>query len=374
MSVPAAPEPIRPVPREAASESPPGRRRRRREPNPELALAGKAPRAHRRSSRRWIGGVIALAIAGVIAVPITLWSRYSATYVTSRNATTKGSITHVGTPISGVLASVEVEAGQHVDAGQVLARFDDQHLRANISRAQSRLTEAVANASSARTRIDAAQTQRDDAWTRYTQRLPLAQSGAISRDELRAAETRLRTTEASERTAIAEHEAIRAEVSTAQAELALARASLNASVIRAPAAGSVVRRIGEPGAAVVVGQPILDLLIGSEIWVEAWIDQASLSKIAVGNDVKVSVSSFPGREFHGRVRSIGVSTDFEMPESAVPQSRRERLRTTPVVPIRVQLDEQSGLLPGLSATVAIQRTDAKRTAANATSPRRTGTR
>ncbi|HJQ98266.1 MAG TPA: hypothetical protein VJ826_08115, partial [Candidatus Polarisedimenticolaceae bacterium] len=83
------------------------------------------------------------------------------------------------------------------------------------------------------------------------------------------------------------------------------------------------------------------------------------SKIAVGNDVKVTVNSFPGRTFRGKVESIGVSTDFELPETAVPQSRVQRMRMTPVVPVRVRLEEQDGLLPGLSAVVAIQKTGAE---------------
>ncbi|MEO5616600.1 MAG: efflux RND transporter periplasmic adaptor subunit [Candidatus Eisenbacteria bacterium] len=316
------------------------------------------------------GWLIALAIGGIAVVPIKMWSGYSSAFVTSRNATVKGSITHVGSQIDGVLASVEVEAGQRVEPGQVLARFGDSQLQASILRYESRVREAKARSASAWTRIEAAQTQAIEARVRYEQRLPLAKSGAISRDEMRTAETRLQTAEAMERTSIADHDASGAEVSTAEAELALARANLGATVIRAPAEGRVLRRISEPGTSVVVGQPVIDLLIGSEVWVEAWIDQANLSKVAVGNDVKVTVTSAPGREFLGKVESIGVSTDYEMPEAAVPQSRRERMRMTPVVPVRVRLAEYEGLLPGLSATVAIQRTDAKGT--DRADTRRTG--
>lgn len=354
------PKPITPLP----LEPPPGpgreRRRRRRERNNDKDSERVAAQTRKGRIHRWVGIVVALGIAGIAIVPITLWSRHSTTYVTSRNAAVKGSITHVGSQISGVLASVEVEAGQQVEVGQVLARFDDHQLQARLSRATSRLTEAMAHSASARTRIDAAETQRIEAQFRHDQRVPLAAAGAISRDEMRNAETRLWTAEAMLRTAVAEHQASAAEISTAQAEVALARADLAVSVIRAPAAGRVVRRISEPGASVIPGQPILDILIGEEVWVEAWIDQADLSKIAVGNDAKVTVSSQPGRAFPGKVASIGVSTDFELPETAVPQSRKERMRTSPVVPVRVRLEEREGLLPGLSAVVAIQRADIKR--------------
>lgn len=360
MTVEFGPKPITPLPLKTPPGSKPERTRRRRDRN-------SAPK--KRGSRPWVGVVVALGLAGIAIVPITLWSRHSTAYVTSRNAAVKGSITHLGAHINGVLSTVEVQAGQRVEAGQVLARFDDHQLQAKLSRATSRLSAARAHSSSALTRIDAVETQRIEAQARHDQRVPLAKTGAISLDEMRAAEARLRTAEAVVRTTIAENNATDAEVRTAETEVALARADLEVSVIRAPAAGRVVRRISEPGTSVIPGQPILDLLIGDEIWVEAWIDQANLSKVAVGSDAKVTVSSFPGREFKGKVASIGVSTDFEMPEAAVPQSRKERMRTGPVVPVRVQLEEREGLLPGLSAVVAIQRADLKRA-----ETKRTGTK
>ena len=360
MSVELGPGPITPLPLETIPETRRERRRRRRErsraPNPER----EAARTRRRHAGRWIAAAVVVAIAALILLPITLWSRYSTAYVTSRNATVKGSMTQVGAQIDGVVASVAVEPGDKVTKGQVLVRFEDHQLQANILRARSRLNEALARSTSAQTRIDAAQSQRNEAKVRYDQRVQLARTGAISLDELRTAETRLKTSEAQERTAFADHDASGAEISTAEAEIAIARADLEAAVIRAPADGRVVRRISEPGASVVVGQPMVALWIGKQVWVEAWIDQDDLSKVAVGYDVKVTMSSFPGRVFHGTVVSIGVSTDFELPESAVPQSRSERIRATPVVPVRVQLDQADGLLPGLSAEVAIEKTHNRR--------------
>lgn len=355
MSVELGPGPT-PLSLEPTHETRRDRRKRRRERNSVPDLEREAARARKRRIGRVVAIGVALVIAGLVIIPLTLWGRYSSAYVSSRNATVKGSITQVGAQIDGVVARVEVEAGQRVEKGQVLVRFEDHQLQANLLRARARLNEAVSRSSSAQTRIDAAQSQRNEAKVRYDQRVQLARTGAISLDELRTAETRLRTAEAQERTTFADHDASGAEVSTAQAEMAIARADLEAAVIRAPADGKIVRRISEPGASVVVGQPVIALLIGEGVWVEAWIDQSDLSKVAVGNDVKVTMSSFPGRVFHGKVTSIGVSTDFELPDTAVPQSRNERMRTTPVVPVRIQLDESDGLMPGLSAQVAIQKT------------------
>ena len=361
MSAGLGPGPITPLPLEPPPDSNRERRRRRRERNsitPDPAR--EAARARKQRMRRWMPVLILLGIAVAMIVPITLWSRYSTAYVISRNATVKGSITQVGAQIGGVVASVEVNAGDRVTAGQVLARFEDHQLQAKLMRMKARLNEAAARSWSAQARIEAAQTQSREARIRYDQRAALAKTGAISLDELRNAENRLSSAQADERTAVADHNATGAEIRTAEAELTLAQADLEASVIRAPQDGRVLRRISEPGASVVVGQPVVALWIGKDVWVEAWIDEDVLSKVDVGNDVKVTINSFPGRVFHGKVESIGASTDFELPESAVPLSRNERMRTTPVVPLRVRLDDGAGLFPGLSAVVAIQRTGAKK--------------
>ena len=355
--------PIAPVPKDPPEPEPERRRRKRRRSRDvarnERVREPVAAARPKPSVRRWVLGLVLLGVAGAAAVPIVLWSRYSKAYVISRNATVKGSITNVGAQLDGVVTGVEVDPGQHVVAGQVLARFEDHQLQANVLRARSRLAEATARSASALARINAAQSQTEEARARHAQRVPLAETGVISLDELRGAETRLRTTEALEQTAIADQQAVGAEVAAAEAELALAKADLEAALIRAPADGWVLRRIAEPGGSVVVGQPIIALWIGKEVWVEAWIDEDVLPRVTAGSEATVTVKPFPEREFHGTVESIGASTDFELPEASVPQPRNERMRATPVVPVRVRLDEADGLFPGLSAVVAIRSKAAK---------------
>ena len=115
----------------------------------------------------------------------------------------------------------------------------------------------------------------------------------------------------------------------------------------------------EPGGATVTGQPVISIWIGEEVWVEAWVDENALGDLAVGGKATVTFPSYPDLEFSGVVERIGVSTDFELPDSEVPQPRNERMRAAPVIGVRIRLDEtEHELFPGLSAIVGIQkRTD-----------------
>ena len=350
-----------------------------------------------------VGLLVGAAVLPVLA-PGFLWGFYRFTYVESRNAMVKGTISNVGAQIDGVVTNVEVDAGQRVRAGQVLARFEDRQLQANAQRALSRferatreleverlaiaqerrrlagqVTEASARNDAARAKTEAARTGMEDAGARYELSKTLADGGMIAPEELRRADMARRTADALAATARADQEAasaarqlaeiesdglfvrrkhlvvLEADVEASRAELALANADLKATLIRAPGDGWVVRRIAEAGASVVVGQPIVALWIGSEVWVEAWIEERDLGKVIPGGRARVTVTPYPNHVFNGTIESVGVSTDSELPDTAVPQPRNARMRATPVVGVRVKLDESQGLFPGLSAVVLLQK-------------------
>lgn len=360
---------------------------------------GQSPK-HRRRTVAIVGGLAALALF----VPIVLWVSYRITHVISRNAQVKGYITNVGAQLDGVVTSVEVENGQRVKAGQILARFEDHQLQANLQRAESRLTkatreleverlaiqqerrrlsgrvtEARARADAAKSQVEAARSQEDDASAKLALRQTLAKDGMIPPEELRGAETTQRTAGAVARTARADQAAadatqqlavveaeglsvrlrhldvLEAEIEGLQAERSFAEADLRAAVIRAPGDGWVVRRIAEAGASVVVGQPIAALWLGNEVWVEAWIDEDDLANVTPGNSARVTVKPYPQRVFKGSVETVGVSTDYELPDAAVPQPRNSRMRAAPVVCVRIRLERSDGLFPGLSAVVGIRK-------------------
>jgi membrane fusion protein (multidrug efflux system) len=226
---------------------------------------------------------------------------------------------------------------------------------------------------------EAARTQAEDAASKFELRQRLAKDGLIPPEELQTAETTKRTAAAMAQTAQADRSAavatqrlavveskglavrqrhlqvMYADIAALEAELSSAEADLKATEIRAPENGWVVRRIAEAGASVVVGQPIVALWIGKDVWVEAWINEDDLANVRVGNAARVRVKPYPHRVFTGVVETVGVSTDYELPDGAVPEPRGTRMRAAPVVCVRIRLSHSDGLFPGLSAVVGIQR-------------------
>jgi membrane fusion protein (multidrug efflux system) len=355
--------------------------------------------------RRYITWMIACAVLALVATPIALWLHHQSEYVMSRNAMVRGQLAQLGARFEGVVTSIEVEQGERVSAGQILARLEDRHIRADAQQAQAeleglkrelevertaiiheerrlqnRLREATANLNAAAAAVEAAQSRAEDARAAHDVRRSLLESGFVSRESARDAEAKSTTADALVRGARAEREAARAAaqraridaaglairkqrigvleagVMRAEARLSAAQANLEATLIRAPADGAVVRRIVQPGGSVEVGSPILSLWIGKDVWVEAWLDEDDIGEVKIGAAARVTLQSFPGREFTGTVDKIGLTTDYEMPASEVPQPRSVRMRGAPVVGVGIRLENPPPvLLPGLSAIVAIRR-------------------
>jgi multidrug resistance efflux pump/pimeloyl-ACP methyl ester carboxylesterase len=373
----------------------------RPEVDEELLVPGMPPSPAQRFALPGI--LIALLLA--VLTPLAIWATYRANHVVSREAVVRSYIADVGARIDGVIKSIDVDTGDRVRAGQVIARLEDRHYEARVTQARSQLEKArreleverlaienerqrlagslrevSAELSAARASVLASQSRADEAARQVELQRSLAARGLVPAERVRTAETELRTAQAlvaearadvaaagagedlarvaSEGIAVREKRisVLESDIANHEARLALAEANLEATLIRATDDGAVVRRIVQPGASIAVGQPVVALWVGEKIWVEAWLDEDDLADVAVGSQATVTFKSHPDREFTGVVETLGVSTDVELPDSAVPQRREHRMRNAPVISVRVRLDEPAeDLFPGLSAVVGIRK-------------------
>ncbi|MGI9431364.1 MAG: biotin/lipoyl-binding protein, partial [Myxococcota bacterium] len=286
------------------------------------AADSEARAARQKRIRRVLLVTVGLVALFALLAPVLLWLQYRATHVISRDAVVRGHIADVGTRLDGVIKSVEVDTGDRVVAGQIIARLEDRHLEARVRQAHSQLEKAergleverlaianermrlrssirevAASWSSANAELQAADSLAQEALRRLELQRSLADRGLLAQEQVRVADTEHRTASAQVASARADLQAadaakelagveydglevrekrisvLESEIAAFKAELAVAEADLEGSVIRAPDRGAVVRRIVEPGSATVTGQPVLSIWIGEEVWVEAWIDE-----------------------------------------------------------------------------------------------------
>lgn len=189
----------------------------------------------------------------------------------------------IGTQTSGLaIVQVLVDEGDKVRAGQVLARFDDSVLRADLASKNAALREAQALATEAEANIRRAE--------------ELARTGAISTRDLDARRSAALTTKA--RVAVAEAARDQASVRLAQTE------------IRSPTDGTVARRNARLGAVMSAGGTELFRLIRDDrVELVAEVPEVDLRTLAPGQPVQLNVNDPEGKPFVGHVRLVSPIVD-----------------------------------------------------------------
>ena len=370
------------------------------------AHAGSGPGTRPASvSRRLIRWLIVSTTIAMLGVALWIFSQHRTQNIISRNAFVKMELTEVGARFDGRIAAVEASPGTRVNAGQVIARLDDGHLRAQETEARAHIAslerslvqetaaielerqtlsvaqrETKARADATRSEVQAAKIRIAETQEYWRIRNELFKSGMISSEALREANLRKQLAQeqliGAQGNANAAEAAVRnaelnitgiairkqrlgilaSEINAAQAKLARVQADLDATVIKAPTDGVIVRWLINKGGSVRVGLPMVQMVIGEESWIEAWIDEDELDHVHVGGPAMVTLSSFPGKQFEGVIERIGVTTDVEEVVTAVPEPRNTRLHAAPIIAVIIKMSNPpKSMLPGLSAIVDINR-------------------
>ena len=302
--------------------------------------------------RRWI--VRLLVLAGIVAVVFALRAtvfkpeplevtvdevsrgRVEQTVTNSRAGTVKARRrAQISPEIGGRVVDVPFREGDAVRKGDVLLRLDPSVSTARIGVSRRELQAAEAQRQQACLGAERAERERN--------RLrKLAADGIVSTDAYDQAQTAART-------AGSACQAARAGVEQARAAIELASREEGLRVIRAPFDGIVADlsvEVGEyttpspPGMPI---PPVLDVLDPGSIYVSAPMDEVDSARLQPGQTARVTVDSYPGRDFAGTVRRIAPYV----------LDREEQNRT---VEIEVDLQDPGPgvrLLPGTSADVEV---------------------
>jgi RND family efflux transporter MFP subunit len=210
----------------------------------------------------------------------------------------------IGSAVVGVIASVEVERGDVVKKGQVIARLRAEVERANTGVARSR-ADASADLRSAEAGRDYARQQLDRMQQLVTQNFmapAAADKAKVDFDQAR------------------EHvEQVREQLQTSGAEVSVYQAQLSQRVIKSPFDGVVVERYMNPGERV-EDKPILKVAALNPLRVEVVAPIMYFGSLQIGQDAIVK-PELPGTQAHpARITQIDKVLD--------PASNTFRVRLT----------------------------------------------
>src|SRR5215470_13358096 len=237
----------------------------------------------------------------------------------------------VSSELSGRLKSVNVEEGDRVKRGQILAELENADYRARVESAEAELAQREAelrrtvNGSRTEERREAeaakhaAKAVLDNAKTETERRRGLAERSVISRDEADRYERAYRVAQAeyeqaSQRFALVDAEAreedrskAEANVSEAHARLAEAKAIYEKSLIRAPMDGVILRKLRHTGESVSTqfDSPVITMADDSVLRVRLDVDETDVAKLKVGQRAFVTAEAYGKHQFWGRVIRVG---------------------------------------------------------------------
>lgn len=139
------------------------------------------------------------------------------------------------------------------------------------------------------------------------------------------------------------------QVRQARETLRLARVQRSHCFLYAPRAGVVKTRVAEPGEAVSLGATVAVLLDTSRMWLRVFIPEADYGRVRIGDRAEVTVDSFPGDKFEGKVVDIASEAEFTPKNVQTPE---ERVKL--VFGVKIDLkDTSSRLKPGMPADAVI---------------------
>lgn len=250
--------------------------------------------------------------------------------------------------ITGRLTAVNVDQGDRVTAGQLLATLDEAEARRHLETAEAARAATASTVTRIRTEEARAEAVLSRARLEHARAVSLADSRSVAESERDKATEQLRIAEADlarVRAAIAE--SIQAQASAAS-QVALQQEMLAHTRLIAPFAGLVVRRDRHPGDVVNPGGTVLQLVATEEIWVSAWVDETAVARLAPDQPARVVFRSEPDTAYPGRVARLGRETDRETREFLV-DVRVERMPANWTIGQRAEVFIETGRRPGVVA-------------------------
>lgn len=363
-------------------------------------------------------GLLAILVVAAVA-GYFLWRHY-ASRETTDDAQIDGNIVPIASRISGWVTEINVNDNQFVKAGTVLIRLDPRDYQVALDRAEAELADAEGNSTAAQVgvpiastattselrnaeaaeaaaqqEVDMANARLAEAAAHYTKAAAdlqrysqLVEKSEIPRQQYDAAvaaektaraildaaraavanaQSRVRQAEAQVRTAGTGPQQVlvtrsragsaAAKVQRARADVEQARLNLEYTTITAPVDGVISKKENvQLGQIIQAGQPLLAVVPLEDIWVTANFKETQLKNMRPGQHAIIHVDAY-GRDFDGRVDSIGAATGARFSLLPPENATGNYVKVVQRIPVKIVLeksgDPQRLLRPGMSVVPTV---------------------
>jgi membrane fusion protein, multidrug efflux system len=320
-----------------------------------------------------------MVVVPVLAMAAGLWFYLSGgRYISTDNAYVGAQKVLITPDISGRIGSVTAQEGQRVKKGDVLFSIAPATYESNVKQAKAQLEQARSDYLNLKALLSSLGVQKQFAQQVIDARkVQLANNKAViakgfgDQEAVRDWNATLATSEAQlAQLQQQESQALARLLGSAElpldqfpaymqaaAQLDKAERDLRNTDVKAPIDGIATQVDNiQVGRYLNAGAPVLAVIATGAPWVEANPKETDLTHVVPGQDVTISVDTFPDRVWHGKVQSISPGTGAEFSILPPQNAAGNWVKVVQRVPVRIAFapgEDTTALRAGLSVSVSI---------------------
>lgn len=287
--------------------------------------------------------LIPLLIFIVIGVAAWYWYMGNKGYVSTDDAFIDADKATVSSKILGRIVKLKIAEGDTVKAGQILIQLDTADLKAQEKQFIAATLSAKESITLAQVNLERAKEDFDRSKNQFKDNIITKEQYDHSSKALDAAQ--------------AEYNISLTKPALSKAQQEIIETQLKNGTIYSPIDGVVAKRWVLEGDIIQPGQPVYTIFDTKNLWITAEFEETRLGLIVPGNQVEISVDSYPDKKFTGKVYQIGSNTASQF--SLIPPNNASGnfTKVTQRVPVKILFDKGNSnlsLLPGMSVEVRVK--------------------
>ncbi|WP_426138979.1 HlyD family secretion protein [Pseudomonas sp. DWP3-1-2] len=258
----------------------------------------------------------------------------------------------VATKLAGRILTIDVDEGDFVQPGQVIATMDVQVLNAELKQAEAQVRQADNAVLTAEAVVEQRENEKNAAEAQVNQRVAeltaaqkrygrtdqLIKYNAVPRQQLDDDLAEQQSKQAAVASARAQVWSAKAAIIAARSQVIEAQSSveaLQAAVVRLQAditdsqlktdrVARVQYRVAQPGEVLAAGGKVLNLVDLNDVYLTFFLPTAQAGRVALGSDVRVVLDAAPQYVIPAKVSYVASVAQFT-PKSVETTSEREKL-------------------------------------------------
>ncbi|SDC39725.1 EmrA/EmrK family multidrug efflux transporter periplasmic adaptor subunit [Paraburkholderia lycopersici] len=325
---------------------------------PQQPAANPQPNANSGKRKRMMTLLVLVIV--IAAVAYGLYYFLVARFTESTDdAYVNGNVVQITPQVTGTVIAVKADDTQTVNVGEPLVLLDPADARVTLEQTEATLAQTVrqvrglfADDSQYEAQVAVRQADLSRAQDDLRRRMQVAQTGAVSQEEISHARDTVRSAEAAldaaqqqlaanraltANTTIASHPNVEAAAAKVRdAYLANAR-----NTLPAPVTGYVAKRSVQVGQRVSPGTPLMSVVPLNSLWVDANFKEVQLKHMRIGQPVEMTADVYGSSVvYHGKVIGFSAGTGSAFSLLPAQNATGNWIKVVQRLPVRISLDPE----------------------------------